>query len=192
MGLDAGTAKVLGMDGEEIKPKAAEEPKPKRGKANDAEAKADEPSPLPVFDSEREAFRELVKATLAEETARDRRKQVGVRYADQMRQARDAFDLAVSESDAGPVKRACIAAANAEEAAKDARAKAKAAREKADEACQADRSKIGKRFSELSEVKDKRADAKTKASKAYSKAEEARSLVSQGIRAQAKQLHLEL
>ena len=154
--------------------------------------KTEEGTPLPVFDTPVEALTALTKATQAEESARDRRKQVGVRFADGVKQARTTFDLAVSEAPACEAKAAAVKAAKAEEYAKEVRAKAKALREEADDLCTKDKGRIGKSFAALSEVKDERAEKKSKAAKAYRRAEEKRGLIVEGIVALAKQLRLSL
>ena len=178
-------AKVLDMKGEEIKP--AEKPaKAKREKP------AAEENNLPVFDTQGEALKALTKATQAEESAKARRKKLTEQYADGVKQARDSFDVAVSEAEASSAKRLVLAAVRAEEAVKEMRGKAKEAREKADEACGADKGRIGKTFSALAEVKEERAEAKAKAAKSYRRAEEKRSLIVEGILALSKQLRLDL
>ena len=104
----------------------------------------------------------------------------------------DLAEEVVSEAEASSAKRLVLAAVRAEEAVKEMRGKAKEAREKADEACGADKGRIGKTFSALAEVKEERAEAKAKAAKSYRRAEEKRSLIVEGILALSKQLRLDL
>ena len=161
----------------------------KRVKKTEEEAKGE--NTLPVFDDVHEALSALVKATQAEEAKKGKRKKLADQYADQVKQAKDSFDLAVSEG-SGEAKDAVELAVRAEADAKAARATAKRLREEADTACNADKTRIGKTFSALSEVKEERSEKKSAAAKAYRKAEEKRSLIAEGIAAQAKQLLLSL
>lgn len=191
-----------------ISPAAAEEIEKIRaqakGKGKGRKAKASKPdaelpetpapvAPAIVFESTREVASRLVKTLDAASEARAKRKTLGDRFRDEIKQAEEKLAAAVADLDGSdPVKKAWNRDERFREGAVEARTAAKKVRGERDEKLGDAKGKVGAAWKAYNELLEERAKAKAKAGKKLRDAEaEVGDLVA-AAKAQATQLSLAL